>query len=183
MKLVGTPIYDDTVAEEFCDVFEQAVPTNDAAYMDWLLKIIEKHRIDLLLPGIEADMYKWVEHIPEIEKHGAKVMLNDTALIALCKDKWVFYESLKKINSSLAIESSLAADFGTLLKQFGLPFLIKPRRGFGSKGIVRVDDEATYLKHTETVGTVLMAQESVCSKTKSLRLRLFAMAWEVFTAA
>ena len=34
-KLVGTTIYDFSVAPAFCDVFEKALPTNHPDYIDW----------------------------------------------------------------------------------------------------------------------------------------------------
>lgn len=161
LKLVGTTIYDDSVAPGFCDIFEQAPPTNDSAYMEWLLKTIRKHRVDLIVPGIEIDMYKWVEHIPEIKESGAIPLLNNVELIRLCKDKWTFYEILHGAGMSCAIESSLSGEFDELKSKFGLPFLLKPRRGFGSKGIVRVGSEAVFLKHKQDIGSVLIAQPIV----------------------
>lgn len=159
--LVGTSIYDDSVAPAFCDVFEQAPPTSSPAYLDWLLETLRKHRIDLLIPGIEIDMYHWVEHIPEIRATGALPLLNAPELIALCKDKWLFYERLRDAGVASAIESSLESNFQVLKQQFGLPFLLKPRRGFGSKGIVRISSTEVFEQHRADVGTVLMAQPIV----------------------
>lgn len=159
--LVGTSIYDDSVAPAFCDVFEQAVPTSAPEYLDWLLATLRRHRIDLLIPGIEIDMYHWVNHIPEIRATGAFPLLNVPELIALCKDKWGFYQRLAAAGGSCAIASSLAQDFSVLAEQFGLPFLLKPRRGFGSKGIVRVTSEDVFLKHRADIGPVLLAQPIV----------------------
>jgi carbamoyl-phosphate synthase large subunit len=161
LRLIGTTIYDDSIAEAFCDIFEKAPPTDDPKYLNWLLDIINKHDIKLLFPGIEVDMYKWVEHIPAIEKGGAKALLNRAELISLCKDKWLFYESLKGIKSPYRIETTLESDFDALVNTFSLPFLLKPRRGFGSKGIVKVNDRDTFLRHSPGIGPVLMAQEFV----------------------
>lgn len=161
LKLVGTSIYDDSVAPGFCDIFEQAPPTGDPAYMDWLLKTIRKHRVDLIVPGIEIDMYKWVDHIPEIEESGAVPLLNDVELIRLCKDKWTFYECLSGAGMACAIESSLSREFDELKNKFGLPFLLKPRRGFGAKGIVKVDSEDVFFRHQQDIGPILMAQPIV----------------------
>ena len=161
LSLIGTSIYDDSVAPAFCDIFELAPSTNDAAYMEWLLNTIRKHQVDLIIPGIEIDMYKWVEHIPEIERSGVIALLNNVDLIQLCKDKWLFYENLSKAGMPCAIESSLSMEFGALKSKFGLPFLLKPRRGFGAKGIVRVDSVDTFLTHQKDIGTNLMAQPIV----------------------
>ncbi len=159
--LIGTSIYDDSVAQGFCDIFELAPPTKDAAYLGWLLNTISRHQIDLIVPGIEIDMYQWVEHIPEIKKNGAIALLNNVELIHLCEDKWSFYENLRKANMSCAIESSLGVEFDTLKSKFGLPFLLKPRCGFGSKGIVRVEGVDAFLRHQKDIGPILMAQPIV----------------------
>jgi carbamoyl-phosphate synthase large subunit len=171
--LVGTSIYDDSVAPAFCDVFEQAPLTGTPEYLDWLLATLRRHRIDLLVPGIEIDMYHWVDHIPHIQATGALPLLNEPSLIALCKDKWGFYQQLLAAGVTCAIESSLEQDFATLVAQFGLPFLLKPRRGFGSKGIVRVTSEAVFQKHRADIGTVLMAQPIVGNDEEEFTLSAF----------
>ena len=161
LKLIGTSMYDDSVAPAFCDIFEQAPATNDPGYMDWLLATISRHRVDLIIPGIEIDMYQWVEHVSDIQARGAVPLLNDLALVQLCKDKWAFYQRLSEAGLDCVIDSSLSTDFAELQARFGLPVLLKPRRGFGSKGIVRVGSEGEFLLHRETMGTVLMAQPIV----------------------
>lgn len=161
LNLIGTSMYDDSVAQGFCDIFELAPPTDDTAYIEWLLNTIRKHQVDLIVPGIEIDVYKWIEHVTEIEKAGAIPLLNNRELIQLCKDKWAFYENLREVCMPCAIESSLSTDFDALKGKFGLPFLLKPRRGFGSKGIVKVDSADTFLRHQKNIGQTLMAQPIV----------------------
>lgn len=160
-NLIGTTIYEDSVAQAFCDVFEKAVPTSNEHYIDWLLSTIYKHNIDLIIPGIEADMYKWLDHQQEIEKSGTNILLNNKELIMLCRDKWVFYESLKRSGMQYAIESSLENDIDVLVNKFGLPFLLKPRSGFASKGIVYVSNKDILNLHKEKIGKELMAQPIV----------------------
>lgn len=171
--LVGTSIYNDSVAPAFCDVFEQAPVTSAPEYLDWLLTTLQHHRIDLLIPGIEIDMYHWVEHIPEIRSTGALPLLNNPGLIALCKDKWDFYQRLAEAKMSCAIESSLSMEFTELVRRFGLPFLLKPRQGFGSKGIVQVTSEAMFLKHRADIGPLLMAQPIVGNDEEEFTISAF----------
>jgi carbamoyl-phosphate synthase large subunit len=158
LKLFGSTIYTDSIAEYFCDVLEIAPLTSDNGYLQWLIDTIKKNEINLIIPGIEADLYKWAEHIEEIEKTGAKVLLNNLELINLCKDKWKFYEYLSLYQTSSVIDSSLSSSFELLKKEFGLPFLLKPRRGFGSKGIVVITKEEDFKMHQQYCGTTLMAQ-------------------------
>lgn len=158
LRLIGTSIYDDSVAQGFCDIFERAPCTNDTAYLEWLLGVIRKHKVDLVIPGIEIDMYKWVDYLPEIESYGATALLNSAELIRLCKDKWAFYVHLSEFGMPYVIESSLNMEFDALKSKFGLPFLLKPRCGYGSKGIVRVNGAHVFLEHQKDIGSVLMAQ-------------------------
>jgi carbamoyl-phosphate synthase large subunit len=118
-------------------------------------------------------MYHWVEHVPEIRATGALPLLNVPELIALCKDKWGFYQQLLAAEVSCAIETSLKSNFQTVVAHFGLPFLLKPRRGFGSKGIVRVTSEEEFLKHQADVGPVLMAQPIVGNDKEEFTISAF----------
>jgi carbamoyl-phosphate synthase large subunit len=159
--LIGTTLYEDSVAQGFCDIFEKAIPTTAENYIPWLIEIIQKHRVDLLIPGIEADLYKWTENKNLIESTGALILTNDLALIKLCKDKWEFYNKLKKINSPYLIPTSLNTNYNEIVAAFGIPFLLKPKRGFGSQGIVKVTSEAVFDLHKDQIGAVLMVQQIV----------------------
>lgn len=174
LRLVGTTIYGDSVAEGFCDILELAPPTEDIRYLDWLLTVISNHNVDLLIPGIEADVYKWAEHRTEIESGGkAVVMLNQPELISLCRDKWVFYEHFKTTSSPSVIKTSLSPNFAALADEFGVPFLLKPRIGFGSKGIVKVESWLTFQKHQSDIGPVLMAQPIMGNEDEELTASAF----------
>ena len=174
LRLVGTTVYDDSVAEGFCDIFEQAPPTRDAGYLEWLSKIISTHQVDLIIPGIEADMFRWIESVGELERGGSvKAMLNEPRLVLLCRDKWTFFETLSHSGLPCVIETTLESDFDALASRFGLPFLLKPRIGFGSKGIVQVDSRATFLEHRAQIGTVLMAQPILGTESEEFTTSAF----------
>jgi carbamoyl-phosphate synthase large subunit len=106
-------------------------------------------------------MYRWAQSIGQILETGALPLLNKTDLIALCKDKWAFYENISRAQIPYAIESSLSNNFSELCGKFGLPFLIKPRQGFGSKGVALIDCKETFMQYKEYMGITLMAQPLV----------------------
>lgn len=170
---VGTSIYDDSVAPAFCDVFERAPHTGAPEYLDWLLDMLRRHQIDLMIPGIEIDMYHWAAHLSALRATGALPLLNTPEVISLCEDKWLFYQRLKQENVACAIESSLENNFDTLRHSFDLPFLLKPRRGFGSKGIVRVASREIFEPYRADVGAVLMAQPIVGNDDEEFTVSAF----------
>src|SRR5450759_4062665 len=83
-RLIGTTIYDFSIAPAFCDVFEKALPTTHPGYTDWLCNIIRKHSVDMLIPGIECDMFQWSRDYDKISSTGAFPLLNNRELIELC---------------------------------------------------------------------------------------------------
>lgn len=157
VRLIGTSIYADSIAPAFCDIFELAPKTNEVEYFPWLLGVIAKYQIDMLIPGIEIDMLSWSREREALEKSGAKILLNNPDLVALCGDKWAFYQRLGAANPA-AIPTRLSGTYLEIVRDFGLPFLLKPRAGFASKGIVRVRCEDDFLQHEKEIGDVLMVQ-------------------------
>ena len=105
--------------------------------MKWLLSIIHKYNIDLIIPGIEADMYAWIKNKNILEGTGCKTVLNNEALISLCADKLFFYEALIKELPQYSIFTFFENNYDNVVATIGDNFLIKPRSGHGSKGIIR----------------------------------------------
>lgn len=171
--LIGTSIYDDSVAPAFCDIFELAPFTSDPTYIDWLCGIIKKHNVNMIIAGINDDMELWNDNRERLQATGAKVLLNNHELVELCGDKWLFYQKLNESGSNYLIESRLEGTFSELEAAFGLPFLLKPRRGFASKGIVIVDSEETFNTHEQDLGNILMAQPIVGDKETEYTVSAF----------
>ena len=83
VNVIGATCFEDTVVPAFCDVFIKAPLTDDINYIDWLISTIENYKIDLIIPGIDADMYKWNENIHKIKRDNLKILLNNSELILL----------------------------------------------------------------------------------------------------
>ena len=156
-KRIGTTIYPNSPAECFADVVEIVPPTTDERYLPSLIQIIKKYNVDMIIPGIEADMSCWNEYRNVLADTGVFLLLNTRELIDTCLDKWIFYKKIKAFGLECCIESSICADF----KRFRSPFILKPRCGYGSKGIVKVDSEEMFEKYRGQVGETLMMQEYV----------------------
>ena len=155
--LIGTTIYDESIAPAFCDVFELAVPTNAENYIDWLCSVIKKYSVDILIPSIEADMYLWNDYRKEIENTGVTLLLNRSGLIELCKDKWNFYKSLVDDIPEYLIPTT--DDLSTNI--YGYPYIVKPKRGFGSKGVMKIKNEDDYNENKDKFSNELVMQPIV----------------------
>ena len=54
--VTGVDIFPHAVGQYWCDSFESVVKTNDLEYSNCILKVIKKHRINVILPAIEQDV-------------------------------------------------------------------------------------------------------------------------------
>ncbi len=142
--LVGTSIYESDVAQKYCDAFFIAPHTGSDHYSVWLKKIVSDYDIDLLIPGIEIDLYKWNEMRDKLDEWGVKVILNSSQLIDLCQDKWEFYRKIKLIDEDICIPTILQCDYNVATATLGSNMIIKPRRGYGSIGIHYISNEKEY---------------------------------------
>ena len=182
LHLIGTTIYVDSVAQGFCDKFVQAPRTSDPEYTDWLCKTIQTERVDVLIPGIEPDMFHWSAHREAITQCGAAPVLNCRELIELCRDKWQFYLQVRSILGPNAIDTSLSQDFTELKQMYGLPFLAKPRQGYASKGIVRITDEESFARILHSVGSHFMIQPLVGADDEEYTVAAFCDGGGGYTA-
>jgi len=168
-NLIGTTIYNDSIAPAFCDIFELAIPTNSDEYISWLCETIKKHEIDIVIPSIETDMYFWNEHRKEIEKAGAYPLLNNHELIDLCNDKWEFYKKLVDVIPEYLIPTTDKLDENI----FGFPYILKPKKGFGSKGIIRIKDENDFEVYKDQINSTLIMQPIIGSDDKEYTVSAF----------
>lgn len=168
-RLIGTTIYSDSPANCFSDIVE-IVPKADAEnYIPCLLKLIQKYKVDMIIPGIEADMIAWHTHRDLIAKTGTTLLLGNEELISDCIDKWRLFRKLKDRDVGCRIESSIIPD----PLEFSMPFIIKPRRGYGSKGVVKIDSLEVFEFYRKRIGQELMIQEMVGTNDEEYTVSAF----------
>lgn len=160
-RLVGTDIYTDAVGQAWSDAFEQATPTNSDAYLDWLAAVVKRHGVDLVIPGIEQDLHRLSDARDMLDALGIRCVLNNRSLVDLSKDKWHTFLALQAAGDGVCIPTLAAGSYAELADLLGVPFLLKPRRSYASKGIVRVTSVEVFARHAADLGEKLVAQPIV----------------------
>lgn len=156
-KTIGTTIYRVSPADCFADAVEIIPRTSDTEYFIKLSEIIKDYNVDIIIPGIEADMIAWNDNRDILANTGAFLLLNRKGLIDICVDKWMLYSVLRDNRINCRIESSIDP-CGDV---FNPPFIVKPRRGYGSKGVVKIETTGQFLDYKDKIGSELMMQELV----------------------
>jgi carbamoyl-phosphate synthase large subunit len=162
VRIVGMDIYPDAVGQRWCDVFEQAVRADQPGYGEHVAGLIRRHSVDLVIPGIEQDVHRLAVDrlLPPLAETNARFALNNPELIRIAADKWLTHLELVEAGFPV-IGTCVDGNFQDLVKRFGCPLLMKPRRSYASKGIQRLTTEADFLYWKEKLGEEFMVQEIV----------------------
>jgi carbamoyl-phosphate synthase large subunit len=179
--LIGLDIYADAYGRRLSSEFVQAVRTDDPSYPAFLEDVLRRLRPDLVLPCIEQDVERFNALRGLFAGLGVACALNDADLIRLAADKWALHEA-ELANGLAPIPSLLSSDFQTLEGALGLPFLLKPRRGYAGKGIVAIGSRAEFLPYAADVGARYMAQRCVGSDDEEYTAGVFGDGRGGFTA-
>jgi carbamoyl-phosphate synthase large subunit len=141
LKIVGMDIYNDAYGQFLCDKFYVAERADSQHYQVFINKLVAEEQIDLIIPGIEQDMYR----LFELKKHiNAKVVLNNDLLINLSKDKLGTYCYFRDTNLNV-IPTLFQASYEECVERLGTPFLMKPRSSYASKGIHRINSKEEFV--------------------------------------
>ena len=140
IRIIGMDIYDDAYGKFICDSFHKAVLAYSDEYPSFIRELVANEKIDLIIPGIEQDMYRLNEIKSEIP---TKIVLNNDLLIDISKDKLNTFNFFKDKGINL-IPTLYLKDFDTYKQELGIPFLLKPRSSYASKGIHKIHNKEEF---------------------------------------
>jgi carbamoyl-phosphate synthase large subunit len=142
IRIVGVDRNPNSPGTHLCDAFEPkpAADEGSAEYAAFWQHIIRRHRIRLVMPGLDVDMEFLDAHRDAFRTVGCELALNTRELISQTRDKWEFGRLLRSAGLP-SIPSARPATWDEALEVLGpAPLLLKPLRGNGSRGIVRLHD-------------------------------------------
>jgi len=119
-----------------CDSYDYTLSIYHEQYVDNLIEVCLKNKIDLLVPGLDDEVMVLAANSKKLRDAGINVILADKELIAICRDK----ERMEKELNMVADVFVKTYDRDTLHEDISdgkvkLPLIAKPRGGFASRGI------------------------------------------------
>ncbi len=137
-RLIGCDIKDGCPVSPILDSFFKAPAASDPdRYMAFLKDVISAEKVDAFLPISEPEIEVFNERRAEIESQGVKLLLNNQLIIENFLDK---FKTAYFLNS-LGIRTPRTILLQDYDGSIGFPLIIKPRRGYGSKCLWKVEDE------------------------------------------
>ncbi len=144
IRLIGTDMEDDKTLYPLFDAFYVVPAVNDSKYVDTLLTICKKEKVDILLPFMSAELLILIDRKAEFEEIGVKLSVSSRESVELTNNKLRFYEFLKaqkiEVPKFHAIRS--ADELLTACRAVGYPekaVCVKATESSGSRGIRIVD--------------------------------------------
>ena len=132
LRIYGTDIYPDAYGGSLADHFIPGVKAYSAEYRAFIECTVAEHGIDLIIPGIEQDLYSLFEHRAHIP---TRIVLNSELPIRLSRNKLHTYEHFAALGRAFVIPTLHDCSYEECIAQLGLPFVLKPYSSYASKGL------------------------------------------------
>ncbi len=139
--IVGACVNIGTVGDLWCDEVIQAPYANEINFIYWLIEVCDKKKIDLLLTGVEENIYVISQNLGLISRRvKTKCIVSDYEKIVIGQDKLLTCDWLKEngFNYPMYAKSSDKQSLISLANKAGYPLIAKPRRGKGSCGLFKI---------------------------------------------
>ncbi|WP_394427072.1 ATP-grasp domain-containing protein [Vreelandella stevensii] len=137
-QIIACDIHDANYlpGSEHSDIILKAPHSSEKLkYLDFLIRTIDDQKIKFILPLTDIDVDFLSQHRSVIETQGAVICTPNDKSIALCRDKFIWAEMLRK--SGFNTIPSIAKD--ELLTALP-PIAAKPRNGRSSQGFIILDN-------------------------------------------
>lgn len=139
-RIVATDITNTAPALYFADAFYLVPPISDPQYIDTILDICAKEKIDAISTCIDPEIMLLAKHREAFEKIGVLVLAPMPETAELCFDKYRMYRYLTKCGVPTVLTYGDMDSFTEALnrQEISFPVFVKPRTGSGSVGARKI---------------------------------------------
>src|ERR687888_1374872 len=163
VRIVGTDMNENAIGRFLCDAFHRVPPGSDPAYADTILELVERERVDVVLPQSSFDLQALAE---TRERFPVPVLVSSPDTVHRSNDKAESYALLQRIGVPTIQFRRVAGarEVEAAARELGYPdraVCFKPVFSSGSRGFRILDptvDRAHQLLH-ERPGSVAMRLE------------------------
>jgi len=158
LKIFAMDIYADAYGGTLADKFMKAERADSPFFISFLNEIVKEYNIDLIITGIEQDLYKIFDNREAIN---TKCVFNNQLCTDLSKSKLFTFEYLSNFKEIELIPTLYQADFHTCSTLLGNPFLLKPISSYASKGIQTIKNEEEFNFYTKKISQQCVYQKII----------------------
>jgi carbamoyl-phosphate synthase large subunit len=138
IRLVGTDMSERAVGRHLCDAFHRVPPGSDPSFVDALLEICQRERVDVVLPQSSFDLPALAAAKERFARQGIPVLVSAPDAVRRCNDKAETYALLGRIGvRAPAWRRVVGAGVEQAARELGYPgreVALKPVFASGSRG-------------------------------------------------
>ena len=127
--VIATDADSKSFGQYLADEFYTVPFASDPGSKDYLARLCEEKKVDLVVPTLDEGMLSWSLMSDELKRKGTHVAISCPETIEICEDKWLTYKKF--------VENDISTPATSLENIYPL---VKPRNGRGGQGI-RINDK------------------------------------------
>ncbi|MHC4759544.1 MAG: ATP-grasp domain-containing protein [Planctomycetota bacterium] len=131
-QFFGADITELSSALQLCDRKFLVKPTTHSGYISQLLSIVQKHKINLIIPTVDLDLKVLAQAKQRFSELGCLVLISGPEVIDICQDKRKTFQFLSKNGFDTPVTMSPKKALSA--KSLNLPYFLKPWDGYASRG-------------------------------------------------
>ena len=112
----------------------------DPRFVDELLERCVAAQVNVVVPTVDFELLPLARRRAEFESRGIRLLLAPAATFESCLDKWTLVTACRDV---CPVPRSAVVDESFSVADWPMPFLIKPRRGAGGRGVRIIEDAAS----------------------------------------
>ncbi len=156
-NLIAIDAVETSAAMQMADIKIIVPQTRSLKYIPAIREIVKKYKVGLIVPMTDLDLRSLARHRQDFVELGCEVMIGPEPTVSLCRDKKRFTSRLKR--------AKMPAIRTFSLEQFRqnpfYPCFVKPFRGSGGLGAIKIDNGQELRKHVHIFGNQLLIQDYV----------------------
>lgn len=171
IKIVGCDLSDDKIAMELLvDKYYQVPPFTSTDYVDVILDICKREKVDIFFPHISMELPYIAKRIRDFDNLGVKVSMSDLKALKIANSKYRLYEFMK--DKGLKVPEYFLIDSCKTLREHiaelgypDKPIVVKMTENSGSRGvrIIRSDLSKSDLFMHQKPSSMYVTLDEMCA--------------------
>jgi len=139
VNIIGTDATPLSAALQLCDAKYVVNPVRHPEYLDEILGIVARERVNLLVPTTDLDLQLLADNKAAFDALGCRVLVSSPQVIGICQDKRKTFRFLSQHGFDTPLTLDAAQDLSK--QDLSYPCFLKPWDGHASRGTAKVENE------------------------------------------
>lgn len=146
IKIIGVDIVDDAFMGNWLDKYYKVPKFTDPTYVDVLIEICKKEKVDIFFPHISMELPLILKDINKFKAIGVKVAITENSTLRIANNKLELYRHLEQIGimAPKYFQIFNSKDLVKYAKKLGFPkskVVVKLAESSGSRGVRVVNNK------------------------------------------